>query len=138
MTAPAATQPHAAAIVTTLAAAPLTTYLGEATRAATGDLPARPYVVVHPSPAFHDGTLGDRFKDATMDFQTTAVGDTAEQAMAAHDKAVTALLGATPAVSGRVPHPIYKDETGQPVRRDDSGAQPVFYVIQRWTFHTTT
>lgn len=136
MTTPAATQPMVAAVQTALAAV-VTTYVGEATTTATGALPARPYVVVHPSPGFHSGTLGDRHKDLTVDFQTTAVGDTPEQAMAAHDKAMLALLGAEPAVSGRVSHAIWMDESPQPLRRDDTAAQPLFYTVARWRFRTT-
>lgn len=137
MTTPAATRPQADAVVDALTAASLAAYLGEATRTATGDLPARPYVVVHVSPGFHDGTLGDRFKDLTMDFSTMAVGDTVEQAMWAHDTAMSALLAAEPAVSGRVSHPIWMQELPQPVQRDDTTPQPLFYATARWTFRTT-
>ena len=136
MTAPAASRTHAAAIVTTLSSASLTAYLSEAPRVGE-DLPARPYVVVHPTPGSFDGTLGDRFRDLLLPFQTTAVGDSPEQALWAHDATVTALLGAAPAVSGRVSHPIWLEENPEPVRRDDTLVEPLFYATARWVFHTT-
>ena len=50
---------------------------------------------------------------------------------------VTALLGAAPAVSGRVSHPIWLEENPEPVRRDDTLVEPLFYATARWVFHTT-
>lgn len=123
------------AILATLAAAGVTAYPG----APTGDT-ARPYLSVWPSGGMSGGgtgTLGDIYRDLVVEFQTTSVGDTVEQALWMHDKAALALAGATPTVSGRTAHPIYLDEAPQPVRRDDAPAQPLFLVTARWVFRTT-
>lgn len=136
MTAPAPTRTHADAVVATLTAASLTAYLSQASRSGE-EPPARPYVVVHPTPGTYDGTLGDRYKDLLMAFQTTAVGDSPEQALWIHDATVTALLDATPTVSGRVSHPIWLEESPEPVRRDDTLAEPLFYATARWVFRTS-
>ncbi len=140
MTAPASTRLHADAIVATLTAAGLAAHLGEAQP--SGGLPAvPPYVVVHVSGGMTGGmtgTMGDPYRDLEVAFQTTAVGTTAEQALWMHDKTITALLGATPAVSGRSSQPIWLDEPPQPVRRDDAeAAEPLFYAVARWMFRTS-
>jgi hypothetical protein len=140
VSAPAASLPHAQAVITALTAASLTAYLSEATPDVNGLPPVPPYVTVHPSAGFTGsglGTLGDRFKDLEFSFQTTAVGDTAEQALNIHDRVLVALAGATPAVAGRNVQPIWLEEPPQPIQRDDTPAVPLFYGVARWMFRTT-
>lgn len=123
------------AVAALLEAASVAVYEG----GASGDA-ARPYVALYPSGGMSGtdtGTLGDVYRDLVVEFQTTSVGDTVEQALWMHDKAALTLAGATPTVAGRTAHPIYLDETPQPVRRDDAPAQPLFYVTARWVFRTT-
>lgn len=145
MTTPAATLPHATAIVGALTAASLAAYLGEADRAGDGTVRVPPYVVVHVAGgAVHSedgsdrGVLGDPTRDIDVAFQTTSVGVTAAQALNVHDRTVVALTAATPAVSGRTPLPIVPDGPPDRVRRDDTAAEPLFYAVARWTWRTTT
>lgn len=137
---PAASLPHAQAVITALTSASLTAYLSNATPDVNGLPPARPYVTVHPSAGWTaglTGTIGDRFKDLEFSFQTTAVGDTPEQALNIHDRVLVALAGATPAVAGRNVQPIWLEEAPQPVQRDDTPAVPLYYGVARWMFRTT-
>jgi hypothetical protein len=130
---PADTLPQVRAIVTALQQAGLTTHLSDS----SGSV-AAPFVVVHPSPGTPSGSLGDRFQDLTVDFQTTSVGETAEQALSVHDDTMRALFGATPPVAGRIAHPVWLSESPQTVRRDDTAAAPMFYAVARWSFRTST
>lgn len=145
MTAPAATLPHAQAVVATLTGAGLTATLSQAGKDANGVVTAPPYVVVHVAPALTRSTVGsdqatlaDPNRDAEVDFQTTCVGVSPEQALRVHDLTVTALLGASPTVAGRTTvKPVVFAETPGPVQRDDTGAEPLFYAVARWTWRTS-
>lgn len=140
--APAASHPLANAIVALLEANGLNAGLSRV------DDPTPPYVVVHVAPGRtggDSGTLGDRYRDLWMPFQTTSVGATAEQALAMHDRVVAVLLGATPDAGGRTSHPIWFDEAPQSigrsmnqlVTRDDTAAEPLFVAPTRWMWLTT-
>ena len=114
-------EPHAGALKQLLVDAGLQAGVGGAP-----DGVAAPYVVLYPDPGVTSGTLGSLHTILTMFVQVTAVGVGAEQALQQHDKARTALLGATVTVPGRVVHPI-RGGDAQPVRRDD-GVQPPLWV----------
>ena len=132
MTTLASSRIHATAIVTLLTAGGLTTYLSDADDAAPGT-----YVVVHPSPGSYAGAMGDRFQELLLSFQTTCVGVGPEQALATHDAAGLILAGGIPTIAGRTVHPIWLDEDPQPIRRDDTLEQPLFYAVARWVLHTS-
>lgn len=127
MTAPAAAEPHIAAVV-----ALLNTALGNlptAIKAYNGrrfpDTDTN-CVVVHGTTGRSSGPLGDRFADLDLDIQLTAVATGPEQALAYADAARIALLTGTLAVSGRAVWPPW--QTGaQPVVRDDT-VQPPLYI----------
>lgn len=150
MSAPAATLPHAQAILTALTNASLTAFLGEAGKAGDGTIVAPPYVIVHAVPALvrstadsDRGTLADPNKDADFQFQTTCVGAGADQVLNLHDLVVAALLGATPTIAGRTTvAPIVPDGragtiTRASVQRDDTLADPLFYCAAYWTWRTS-
>ena len=97
--------------------------------------PTYPYVIVYADAgvAYADrdtDTLGPR----TITFQTTTVGQSAGQCRAALDRAVGALEGWTPVVSGRscsrMEHP-----GSQPVRKDDEFPDRVLFIAtDQWQF----
>lgn len=121
------------AVLATLNATPnVTAYLGEAPKDAV-----RPMVIVHAAMGTTDGTVGDRLRDLTVAFQTTAIGDTAEQAAALADLTAAALDKVAPAVTGRTSFPIRQDGPPQPVRRDDTLVVAGFYAVALWTFTTS-
>lgn len=121
------------AVLATLNATPnVTAYLGEAPAAAV-----RPMVIVHAAMGTTDGTVGDRLRDLTVAFQTTAIGDTAEQAADTADAVAGALDKVAPAVAGRTAFPIRQDGPPQPVRRDDTLVVAGFYAVALWTFTTS-
>lgn len=128
----ASSRAHADAVVAQLNAAGVVAYLSEA---AAGH--PETYVVVHPSPGFPAGTIGDRFAELLMRFQTTSVGAGPAQAQWTHDKVAAALTSGLPVLAGRTVHPIWMDEEPQPVRRDDTLANPLFYAVARWVLHTS-
>jgi hypothetical protein len=107
-------------------------YLGEAP-----SNPTYPLVVVFPAPGRTQGVLSDRLRDLVVDFQTTTVGTTAEQAIDLNDAIHSALDGVAPTVAGRVSYPIYQESQPQPVRRDDTLLDPRFYAVTLWRFQTS-
>lgn len=121
------------AILATLNGTPnITAYLKEAPAAA-----APPFVIVHPAMGVTDGTVGDRLRDLTVAFQTTAIGSTAEQAADLGDAVSGALDKVAPAVSGRTSFPIRQDGTPPPIRRDDTLLVAQYYAVALWTFTTS-
>lgn len=132
MPTPAAGRTHIDALLALLANAGITAYRGEATRGA-----AAPYVVVWPSPGHVDTSSLVDAADLRVEFQTTCVGITSEQAEWLCDKVNAALHHQKLTVTGRACLPIYTEEPPQPIRRDDTLAEPLFYGISRWVLHTT-
>lgn len=132
---PPATGPHVDAVLALLGSFGVATYLAEAPRGTGNTLPARPYVVLFPTPGTTDGTLGDPGSELLVSFQCTAVGDSPEQAMWLHDRLAVA-LASTPIVAGRTVLGRIEMTDSQPVRRDDTLADPLFYAITRWQLHT--
>lgn len=94
-------------------------------------------VVVHPDGGSHDGPLGNPDRDLRVEFQTTSIGDTAEQALWTHDQVAARLWRTVLTVDAQTStHPIYAVlGSEQPVRRDDQLARPVFYVTCSWVAH---
>lgn len=136
MTAPAASEPHIRAVVTTLGTAlaalttPIAAYNGTRPDSDTN------CVVVHGTPGQSSGSLGDRFADLLLDFQVTAVGTGPEQALAYADAARVALLGTPPAVAGRAVWPLW--QTGsQPVQRDDTVQPPLWIATAQYAIKST-
>lgn len=119
----------AAAVVTLIDGdAAITAYLSQGPQPPTGKT-----VVVHPLAGEPDGVLGDPGKDLLVQFQTTAIGTTAEQALWTHDTAAARLWRATVSGTGWSTLPI-RDVPGsqQPVYRDDTLATPLFTVTCTW------
>lgn len=94
-------------------------------------------VVVHPDPGRHRGPLGDPDRDLRMEFQTTAIGATPEQALWVHDQVAAELWRTSLTVDGTAATlPIWAvDGSEQPVRRDDDLAEPLFYLTCAWIAH---
>lgn len=127
MTAPAASEPHIAAVVLALDAAlqalPTQRHAYNGTRPDADTSCA----VVFGTPGQSSGPLGDRFADLQCDFQVTAVGAVPEEAMYIADVARIALLSTPPpAVTGRAVWPLWQT-AAQPVQRDDT-VQPALYI----------
>lgn len=94
-------------------------------------------VIVHPDAGQHDGPLGAPDRDLRMEFQTTCIGTTPEQALWTHDQVADRLWRTTLTVDGSTNTlPIYAiNGSEQPVRRDDALATPLFYVTCSWLAH---
>ena len=132
---PAETRTHVDAVATLLRQGGLDVYVADPPRVPHD---AVPFVVVWPDAGtVTAGSVGDHLSDLFVDFQTTSVGATAEQALWVHDKAARVLWGARPEVPGRYTLPIFAPESPQPVRRDDDLAVPLMFVAARWRLHTT-
>lgn len=124
---PAKAQPHIAAVVAMLEAAlSINVYVG---RREDNDTTC---VVVRGSPNHPFGSLGDRYADASVLFQVTAVGLGEEQATAFADDVQAVLLTDTPpSVTGRVAWPI-QFVASQPVTRDDSVMPPLWFATAQY------
>lgn len=128
MTAPAAAEPHIAAVVlaadTALQALTVPRHAYNGTRPDTDTACA----VIYGSPGLASGPLGDRFADLQIEFQVTAVGAGPEQALYIADVVKAALLATPPPpVAGRAVWPLWQPAPPQPVRRDDT-VQPALYI----------
>jgi hypothetical protein len=120
---------HVDAIEAALKAAPnLTVYVGK-----VPDDPTTPYVVVFPSGGLsgREGLVpvSDRID---LPFQVTAVGATHREVLWAVDKSRAALVDRVLPVTGRAMFPVVHDDSA-PMRRDDSIAPPLLYVVDRYS-----
>ncbi len=89
--------------------------------------------IVYPSPGDPDGVLGDPDRNVTVEFQTTCVGTTSEQALFTHDTVVARLNREQLSGTGFATYPVRMvPGSQQPVRRDDDLATPYFYVTCSW------
>lgn len=132
---PAQTRPHVDAVVLLLRQLGTSVHVAQAPADPHRHVP---FVVVWPDGgAVTPGSLADHLSDLVLDFQTTSVGATAEQALWMHDRVARALWAATPAVPGRTAQPIHATEPPMPAQRDDSLATPLIYVTARWRSRTT-
>lgn len=100
--------------------------------------PTCPAVIVHPVAGAYGGPLGNPIQDVDVEVQTTSIGTTPDQALWTHDKVAAHLWHATITVSSS-PAPVIKTlpvwavpGSEQPVRRDDTLAEPLFYVTCSW------
>lgn len=119
----------AAAVVTRLQGqANVTTYLSQGPTPPVGKT-----CIVHPYPGNPDGVLGDPDRNAAVEFQTTCIGATAEQALWCHDTIVARLNRQVLSGTGFTTYPVRMiDGSQQPVMRDDNLATPLFYVTCSW------
>lgn len=93
-------------------------------------------VIVHPDGGRRSGSLGDPVSDLSVEFQTTAIGQSAEQALWVHDQIAARLWGSSLSVGDGTTHPLHAIAgTEQPVRRDDQIAEPIFLVTCSWVAH---
>lgn len=125
--APAPAEPHIAAVVAMLdAALSINVYVG---RREDNDTTC---VIVRGSPNAPFGPLGDRYADANVLFQVTAVGVGEEQATAFADDVQAALLtDARPSVPGRAAWPV-QFVASQAVTRDDSVMPPLYMATAQY------
>lgn len=134
MTAPAKGGVHAAALQTSLIAGQVPTGMAERPedvgwQGAPGSSTYTAYTVLWPDPGDPlPGSLGGRHSDLLLEFQVTAVGQTALQAMWMLDKARTVLLGTPPPVTGRQVWPLWQIDK-QRAQRDDDETPAVFYAV---------
>lgn len=128
---PASAEPHVRAVVDLLDAELST--LNPARHAYNGRRPDADTVcaVVYGTSGQPSGTLGDRYADIQIDFQVTAVGTGAEQALAIADLARAALLGTRPVVAGRSVWPLWQT-AAQPVLRDDTVNPPLYVATAQY------
>ena len=122
--------PHVDAVVTALAAAQLTVYLGGAPPGVSPTA-TTPYVVLYPEPGRTEtASLADDRTNFSTVVQLTCVGLTAEQVMSVSDRAIAA-LSTVLTVAGRA---SWKPEAldGQPVQRDDDVVPPCYYAPSRY------
>ena len=90
-------------------------------------------VVIHPDPGQREGPLGNPDRDLRVEFQTTSIGETPEQALWTHDQVSGALTRAEIALEDATALPVYPVEgSEQPVTRDEFLAEPTFLVTQSW------
>lgn len=95
--------------------------------------PAGKTCIVYASPGDPDGVLGDPDRNVVVEFQTTCVGETSEQAQFTHDQVVTQLNRYSLTGTGFATYPVRMvSGSQQPVRRDDTLATPYFYVTCSW------
>lgn len=100
-------------------------------------LPFVPYVVLWPSTVPQiDGPVSDPFADTISEYQVTAVGETAAQALWASDKARTILLTSTLTVTARFVQ-LVAWTGGQPATRDDDVVPPLFYGVDLYEISTS-
>lgn len=135
MTAPASVRSHVDAVHVLLAANSVPAYRGEAPAGAITADPFTPFVVVYPNAGMPEGTLGDRHRDLSCEFQVIGVGRTAEQSQWITDKARVVLLTMLPAVPGRVAQPLWQVD-GAPTRRNDAVSPAVFETPVAYQFRT--
>jgi len=95
--------------------------------------PAGKTCIVHPYPGNPDGVLGDPDRNAAVEFQTTCIGTTAEQALWTHDTIVARINRQSLSGTGFATYPVRMiDGSQQPVRRDDTLATPLYVVTANW------
>lgn len=136
MTAPAASEPHVAAVV--LAADAALQALPAPRHAYNGTRPDADTIcaVIYGSPGQSSGPLGDRFADLRIDFQVTAVGTGPEQALYIADACKVALLSTPPTVAGRAVWPLWQS-AAQPVQRDDTVQPALWIATAQYVIHST-
>lgn len=101
--------------------------------------------VVAPCAVLHMRTGGEMFgsigcadSDATLPFQVTCIGKTAEQARIVADKVAGALDGATLTVTGRAIYRVRRPRgpIGGAPERDDEVTPPLFYIPAYYSLMT--
>lgn len=100
---------------------------GAGWQGAPGSSAFKAYTVLWPDAGTPGGSLGDRHADLLLEFQVTAVGQTAVQALWMQSTARAVLLGQTPVIAGRLVWPLW-EVSSQYAQRDDDETPPVFYA----------
>lgn len=141
MSAPAS-KPHSDAVVSLLTAASVAVGRGKQPdgsgwQGTPGNSTFNAYAVFYPFTGQEEPTAL-AMPNASLDFQfqLTCVGAVQGQVEALMDGVRAALVGATPAVTGRVAFPIYRVELDQTVTRDDAATPPVHYGVARFHFRS--
>ena len=131
------------AIITALEAASLTVGdgikpSGAGWQGTPGSANFNPYIVVYPTPGgFYDGTIGETFADARVDYTISSFGASREQAQWGADQVFATLIDpSNVTVSGRSVQLISPDVDGG-VIRDDDVQPPIFHSPTRWRVSTT-
>lgn len=135
MTTPIALNPHAIAILDRLEplkarTVPIAVGDGAAPGSHDGAIVA-PCAVLHFRPGGEMfSSVGCSNTDATIPFQITCVGITAEQARIVHDAVADLLEGASLTVAGREIFRVRRPRgvLGGPPERDDDVTPPLFYI----------
>lgn len=131
------------AIISALETATLT--VGDGTKPAgagwqgtPGSANFNPYVVVYPTPGgFYDGTVGDAFADARVDYTISSFGASREQAQWGADTVFATLTDpSNVTVSGRTVQLLRPDVDGG-VIRDDDVTPPIYHSPTRWRVMTS-
>lgn len=95
--------------------------------------PAGRTCILHPYPGNPDGVLGDPDRNSEVEFQTTSIGTTSEQALWTHDTITAVLNRQIVTGTGFATYPLRMiDGSQQPVRRDDTLATPLYVVTCNW------
>jgi hypothetical protein len=109
---------------------------GAGWQGAPGGSEFKAYTVLWPDLGNPSGSLGDRHADLLLEFQVTAVGQTAVQALWMQSAARGVLLGQLPVVTGRQVWPLWQVGS-QPVLRDDDETPAVFYATAQYQMKTS-
>ena len=97
-----------------------------------------PYVVVHATlGGIFDGSVGDPYQDAKVDYTLTSVGATQQQAQWMNDEVYATLTSTALTVSGRSVLQASPEVEGG-ATRDDDVQPPVWFAPSRWRIYTTT
>ncbi|MER5420332.1 hypothetical protein [Streptosporangium roseum] len=95
------------------------------------------YAVLYPFTGRDEAmSLAQVHDEFEFPFQITGVGATQQQAEGVMDLIRVALVGATPAVVGRIAYPVYQIPLDRPVTRDDAVAPPVHYGVAQFRFRS--
>jgi hypothetical protein len=125
-TVPAAVLPHFTALQVLLDAQ-LPAAVGVHVGGAPGSA-VPPYVVLYPREIIWEGSLGDRYRDLLLEFQASIVGTGPEQVLDVAGKVPVVLLTQLPTITGRTVQPLWKEPSGEALRRDDDVNPPLFFL----------
>ena len=138
----AAAKPHTDAVVAILSVASIAVGRGKQPagsgwQGTPGASVFKPYAVIYPFPGHDEPASLARYHEALdFVFQLNFVGAIQDQVEAVMDAAGAALVGITPAVTGRTAFPIYRVPLDRPITRDDGVTPPVHYGVRQFHFRS--